>query len=55
MYTFLSYTFTLKVLSHSKIQVEVYTYHPNNGKNDIEKEYRLQKTVEKDTKEIKSL
>lgn len=40
---FLSYTFTLNVLSHSKIQVEVYTYHPNNGKNDIEKEYRLQK------------
>lgn len=35
-------------LSHSKIQVEEYTYvnryYPNNGKNDIQKEYRLQKS-----------
>lgn len=35
-------------LSHSKIHVEEYTYvnryYPNNGKNDIQKEYRLQKS-----------
>lgn len=35
-------------LSHSKIQIEEYTYvnryYPNNGKNDIQKEYRLQKS-----------
>ena len=34
-------------LSDSEIQVKEYTYvnryYPNNGKNDIQKEYRLQK------------
>lgn len=51
MYNFLSYTFILNILSHSKIQVEEYTYvntyHQNNGKNDIRKEYRLQKYLKK--------